>query len=224
LPLELAYDLGYRSSTQTRVFEPVNPSKLATEGREKAYHRLQFWVQLDTQEQQQAYKSFMHNLVADEKKAGRFPSTDTSRLIPMASVMAGFHIEDAEINAFALVTALFLFVCLFNASHLSLNRYIANQYEFSLRRALGASGRHLQTQLLADVLINSVFTLVLASLVAWLGLSLINQFLPENKHLANWNLNIFLLLTVFNLAVNYLVTLYPSLRTSYGNLILQLKS
>ncbi|GGY79952.1 ABC macrolide family export system permease 2 [Cellvibrio zantedeschiae] len=224
LPLELSYDLNYHSKGNTRTYEPINPSKYATEGREKAFHRLQFWVQLDSPEQKNNYLAFMHNLVLDEKKAGRHPNVDTSVLHPMSEIMSAFHIQDTEVKAFALVTLLFLFVCLFNASHLSLNRYMANQYEFSLRRALGASGRSLQVQLLADVFISSIFTLGLACIFSWAGIFLINHFLPGNQQFARWNVGLLFWLIVINFAVNYLMSLYPSLRTSFGNLNLQLKS
>lgn len=224
LPLEVAYDLNFIGNHHTQTFEIVNQRKLATEGREKAYHRLQFWVQLDTPEQQQNYREFMRNLVADEKAAGRHPSMDFSRLDPMSNILKSFHIESAEILAYALVTLLFLVVCLFNASHLSLNRYLANQFEFSLRRALGASSGQLQIQLLADVFISSAFSIILAAVISWLGIFLINYLLPGNQVFAQWNWQLAGALVCLGLFCNYLVALYPALRTAFGNLSLQLKS
>lgn len=224
LPLETAYDLNFLANHQTQTFEVVNQKKLATEGRQKAYQRLQFWVQLDTLEQQQAYRQFMRNLVADEKAAGRHPSADLSRLDPMSNILNAFHIESAEIEAYALVTLLFLVVCLFNASHLSLNRYLSNQFEFSLRRALGASNRHLQLQLLADVLISSGFSIVLAAAFSWLGIFLIALLLPGNDLFAQWNWSLAFGLVLLGIFCNYLVALYPALRSAFGNLSLQLKS
>jgi putative ABC transport system permease protein len=186
LPLETAYDLNYRQNT-SNTFEPVNQKKLATEGREKAFHRLQFWVELGSTEKVQAYKEFMASVVAEEKRVGRHPSPEANRLDPMSHILEAFRVDNKEIKAYALVTLLFLGVCLFNASHLSLNRYLANQYEFSLRRALGASAAQLQLQIAADVLISSALSMVFASFIAWLGIALINHFLPGNQLLARWN-------------------------------------
>lgn len=224
LPLETAYDLDYRGSHHTQIFEPINPKKLATEGREKAYHRLQLWVQLDTPEQQQAYRDFMKNLVADEQAAGRHPSADYSSLYPMSRIMEGFHIENREIKAYSLVTLLFLVVCLFNASHLTLNRYMANQFEFSLRRSLGASAGQIQLQFLADVLISSTLCIVLAGVIAWLGILLINYLMPGNGLFVRWNFTILFGLMGLTVFSNYVITLYPSLRVAFGNLSAQLKS
>lgn len=224
LPLEVGYDLSFRTNSQSNGFEPINPAKMATEGREKSYHFLQFWVQLDSLEQQKKYRMFMHNLVLDEKLAGRHPSADTSRLDAMKNIMAAFRIEESEIKAFSLVTLLFLFVCVFNASHLTLNRHMANQYEFTLRRALGASSRHLRRQLMVDVLLSSFFSLIFASLIAWAGIYLMTSLLPNIQHLARWNFSVFFWLVSLNLAVNYVISFYPAIRTSFGNISLQLKS
>ncbi|MBU1438223.1 MAG: FtsX-like permease family protein, partial [Gammaproteobacteria bacterium] len=197
--------------------------QLATQGRTGALNQLQFWVQLDTEAQQQAYRQFMSNLVADEKQAGRHPSAPNNQLVPMHNIVSYFGGESGDIKAFALVTLLFLVVCLFNASHLSLNRYISNQYEFSLRRALGASRSQLQQQMLADVLLMTVFCCVIGLLIAWGGVALLNYLWPTNQLFSSWDLTLLLMLLGLTLASSYLVTLYPSLRASFGTLNQQLK-
>lgn len=223
-PLELGYDLNYQSNSQVSFHEAINFKKLATEGREKSMHQLQFWVQLDTPEQQTAYRQFMKNLVADEKAAGRHPSPDVSSLYPMSHILEGFHIQNKEIDVYLLITFLFLLVCLFNASHLTLNRYIANQFEFGLRRALGASGWQMQGQLLVDVLLGSLFILLLASVIAVLGVMMINYTLPGYNSIIGVDYKLLGMLIAIVFVANYLVSLYPSLRATLGNLSFQLKS
>ncbi len=223
-PLELGYDLNYMSNSQVSFHEAINFKKLSTEGREKSMHQLQFWVQLDTPEQQAAYRQFMKNLVADEKAAGRHPSPDASSLYSMDHILEGFHIENKEIDVYLLITFLFLLVCLFNASHLTLNRYIANQFEFGLRRALGASGWQLQMQLLADVLLGSLFILALASVIAVFGVMMINHTLPGYSTIIGVDFRLVGMLVIIVVVANYLIALYPSLRATFGNLSFQLKS
>ncbi|MEN3157733.1 ABC transporter permease [Alkalimonas sp. NCh-2] len=223
LPLETGYDLNYQSRTNSRTFDQTDYRKLSTEGRTGARHMLQYWVQLDTPAQQQAYRQFMLNLANAEKAAGRHPSPINNQLIAMADIVDYFGDDPGDIKAFALVTLLFLLVCLFNASHLSLNRYLSNQYEFSLRRALGASRSQLQQQMLADVLIMAAFTLVGALLTGYACIQLMNQLLPNNSLFSHWNLTLLLSLLTITFACSYLVTLYPSLRASFGNLNQQLK-
>lgn len=223
LPLETGYDLNYMSNTNSRTFDDTDYRQLATQGRLGALHQLQYWVQLDTEAQQQTYQQFMLSLAEDEKAAGRHPAPINNQLVPMHEIVDYFGEEPGDIKAFALVTLLFLVVCLFNASHLALNRYLSNQYEFSLRRALGASRSQLQIQMLADVLLMAIFSLVGALIIGYAGVSLMNALLPENSLFSNWNLTLITALILAVFTCSYLVTLYPSLRASFGSLNQQLK-
>lgn len=223
LPLETGYDLNYLSNTQSSTYDDTDYRQLSTQGRTGALHQLQYWVQLDTAAQQQAYQQFMANLVEDEKAAGRHPSAANNQLVAMRNIVSYFGGDSSDIKAFALVTLLFLLVCLFNASHLSLNRYLTNQYEFSLRRALGASRSQLQLQMLADVIIMAAFTLGGALLTGYAGIKLMNRLLPANSRFSDWDLPLLLGLTGIAFISSYLVTLYPSLRASFGSLNQQLK-
>lgn len=223
LPLETGYDLNYMSNTNSRTFDDTDYRQLATQGRVGALHQLQYWVQLDTEAQQQDYQQYMLRLAEDEKAAGRHPAPINNQLVPMHEIVDYFGEEPGDIKAFALVTLLFLVVCLFNASHLALNRYLSNQYEFSLRRALGASRSQLQIQMLADVLLMAIFSLVGALIIGYAGVSLMNALLPENSLFSNWNLTLITALILAVFTCSYLVTLYPSLRASFGSLNQQLK-
>lgn len=223
MPLETGYDLNYQSNTNSMTFDQTDYRKLSTEGRTGARHMLQYWVQLDTAAQQQAYWQFMLNLANEEKAAGRHPAPINNQLIAMPDIVDYFGDDPGDIKAFALVTLLFLLVCLFNASHLSLNRYLSNQYEFSLRRALGASRSQLQLQMLADVVLMAALTIVGALLTGYAGIKLMNHLLPDNNLFSNWDLPLLLILLAITFACSYLVTLYPSLRASFGTLNQQLK-
>ena len=223
LPLETGYDMNYLSNSQSQTFDDTDYRQLSTQGRTGALHQLQYWVKLDTPAQQQAYRQFMTNLVQDEKAAGRHPSAPNNQLVAMRDIVSYFGGDSSDIKAFALVTLLFLLVCLFNASHLSLNRYLSNQYEFSLRRALGASRSQLQLQMLADVLIMALFTITGALLTGYGGIKLMNNLLPANRLFSDWDLTLLLGLLTVAVICSYLVTLYPSLRASFGSLNQQLK-
>lgn len=223
LPLESGYDYNYLSNRNSSTFDDADYRKLATDGRNKAIHQLQYWVQLDTPAQQQAYRQFMANLVSDEKAAGRHPSAEANQLVMMRDIIRYFGGESGDIKAFAIVTLLFLLVCIFNASHLSLNRYLSNQYEFSLRRALGAKRSQLQLQLLVDMSMMSALTLGGAAIIAYGSIHLMNYLWPSNRLFASWDLQLMLALAALTLVCSYLVTLYPSLRASFGSLNKQLK-
>ena len=92
-----------------------------------------------------------------------------------------------------------------------------------LRRALGASRGQLQQQMLADVLLMASFCCVGGLLIAWGGVSLLNFLWPANSLFGRWDLTLLMLLLAITFTMSYLVTLYPSLRASFGGLNQQLK-
>src|SRR5690606_886402 len=87
LPLETGYDMNYLSNSQSSTFDDTDYRQLSTQGRTGALHQLQYWVQLDTPTQQQAYRQFMTNLVQDEKAAGRHPSAPNNQLVAMRDIV-----------------------------------------------------------------------------------------------------------------------------------------
>ena len=64
VPWETAYDLGIKSNTTTMSRDSRDYSEnFAVNGREGDFFQAQFWVQLDTSTQLDAYKQFMQQLV-----------------------------------------------------------------------------------------------------------------------------------------------------------------
>ncbi len=224
LPFETGYDSGFSASSQTMSFDNRNyNSDFGVQAREGQYYMLQFWLQLDGPEQQQAYQQFMDNLVASEQAAGRHPRAKVNHLHNLLDVMDAFDARNRQSDAFALVSLLFLLVCLFNACHLSMNRYLAGQYEFSLRRALGARRLQLMQQVLVDVLVNTGLAFVLSLGIALLFLGLITYLLPSMTVLSRWQPPLLLAMLGLAFFCCYLVTLYPALRASFSPLNQQLK-
>lgn len=224
LPWETAYDLGIKSNTTTMSRDSRDYSdNFAVNGREGDFYQAQFWVQLDSPEQVAAYQQFMQQLVQSEKEAGRHPRPEANRLTNILDITEHFNARNRQLDAFALVSLLFLLVCLFNASHLSLNRYLASQYEFGLRRALGCSRGQLQQLILADVAVSACLALALSLAVAAAAMTLIASLLPATRNLTSWNPVMVATMAGTALVACYLVTLYPALRASFGGLNRQLK-
>ncbi len=224
LPWETAYDLAIKSNTTTMSQDQRNYSEdFAVNGREGEFFQAQFWVQLDTEQQQAAYRQFMQQLVQSEKDAGRHPRPAANRLTNILDITAHFNARNSQLDAFALVSLLLLLVCLFNASHLSLNRYLASQYEFGLRRALGASRGQLQQLIIADVTVSAAIAFVLALGIASAAMTLITNLLPSTRNLTSWSPAMLGVMALAALIASYLVTLYPALRASFGSLNRQLK-
>jgi len=60
-------------------------------------------------------------------------------------------------------------------------------------------------------------------LIGYSGISLMNELLPANRLFSSWDWTLLLSLLALTLGCSYLVTLYPSLRASFGALNQQLK-
>lgn len=224
LPWETSYDLAIKSNTTTmsRDRRDYNDN-FAVNGREGDFFQAQFWVQLDTPGQVAAYQQFMQQLVQSEKAAGRHPRPAGNRLTNMQNITEHFDVRNRQLDAFALVSLLFLLVCLFNASHLSLNRYLASQYEFGLRRALGARRSQLQQLIVADVAVSAGLAFLLSLVIASGAMALITNLLPATRSLTSWSPLMLAAMAAVALTACYLVTLYPALRASFGSLNRQLK-
>ena len=69
----------------------------------------------------------------------------------------------------------------------------------------------------------SAFTLSGAAIIAYGSIHLMNYLWPSNRLFASWDLQLMLALAALTLVCSYLVTLYPSLRASFGSLNKQLK-
>ena len=224
LPWETAYDLGIKSNTTTMSRDSRDYSEnFAVNGREGEFYQAQFWVQLDTPEMVTAYQQFMQQLVLSEKEAGRHPRPEGNRLTNILDITEHFQARNRQLDAFAIVSLLFLLVCLFNASHLALNRYLASQYEFGLRRALGASRFRLQQLVLADVTVSATLAFGLSLAIAYAAMALIGALLPSTRALSAWSPMMLIAMATTAFVTCYLVTLYPAIRASFGSLNHQLK-
>jgi putative ABC transport system permease protein len=224
VPWETAFDLGIKSNTTTMSWDNRDYSQnFAVNGREGEFYQAQFWVQLDTPEMVTAYQQFMRQLVLSEKEAGRHPRPESNRLTNILDITEHFQARNRQLDAFAIVSLLFLVVCLFNASHLALNRYVASQFEFGLRRALGASRTRLQQLVLADVTVSATLAFGLSLIIAYAAMALIGALLPSTRALSTWSPMMLIAMASTAFVTCYLVTLYPAIRASFGSLNHQLK-
>lgn len=224
VPWETAFDLGIKSNTTSMSWDNRDYSEnFAVNGREGEFYQAQFWVQLDTPEMVTAYQQFMQQLVLSEKEAGRHPRPEGNRLTNILDITEHFQARNRQLDAFAIVSLLFLLVCLFNASHLALNRYMASQYEFGLRRALGASRTRLQQLVLADVTVSATLAFGLSIVIAYAAMALIGALLPSTRALSAWSPMMLIAMASTAFVTCYLVTLYPAIRASFGSLNHQLK-
>lgn len=219
IPFETAYDLAIKATTNTYVMDERNyQQSFAEEARQGEFYQAQLWLQLETPDDVQAYQKFMLKLAQHEKNHQRHLNPIQNKLINILEVPEAFNQSNPQVRVFCVVSVLFLFVCILNASYLSLSRYLSYQSEYGLFRALGASRWHLHKVLLADVSILGGTT-TLAS-VLWMKLTLetIKIYMPFRLSIEMWQPTMLATMIAAVFLSCYLVVIYPWYRAAFSSM------
>ena len=149
---ELAYipwgwgvNLELRSAGSTRCwkFEEVNPfaALLQTE-----CTWLQMWVELPDAAARDRMQSFVDAYWADQRKAGRFERPRNNRLTNVGQWLIDQQVVQTDNSVLVQLAFAFLGVCLLNTIGLLLAKFQTALASAGVRRALGATRRHIFTQ------------------------------------------------------------------------------
>ena len=111
---------------------------------------LQFWAELPTQSDVIAYRNFLNNYAHDQQRSGRFAWQPNIRLRNVRDCLVAQKVVPNDARLSVLVAFGFLIVCLVSASGLMLAKDFARAGEFGVRRALGASERHIFPQTIVE--------------------------------------------------------------------------
>lgn len=107
---------------------------------------LQMWVELPDEATRQRYLDFLRAYVTEQKKQGRFPRPARVEVTPLMKLMDEQGVTPPELTAMVVVSLLFLAVCALNLTGLLLAKFLARAPEIGVRRALGASRKHVFLQ------------------------------------------------------------------------------
>lgn len=100
---------------------------------------LQYWVQLDSPEQRQAYAAFLDAYALEQKKLGRFGRPLNNRLRDVMAWLAVREVVPDASRTMLVIGLLFLVVSAVNLIGILLGKFLARAPEVGVRRALGAS-------------------------------------------------------------------------------------
>jgi len=100
---------------------------------------IQYWVQLDTREQQDAYRDFLGAYLQEQARLGRSARPDQHLMATPEEWMEIQEVVGDDNRVLVGLSALFLIVCLLNTVGLLLAKFLGRAGEISVRRALGAS-------------------------------------------------------------------------------------
>lgn len=187
------------------------------------YAWLQFWVELDTPAQVNAYRDFLDDYWRDQRAHGRFPQNVPPDLQGLMRRLRALHLVPSDVKLQVWLAIGFLGVCLFNTIGLMVARFLRKSSEISVRRAMGATQRDISVQLGMEAAILGLAGGLLGLLLTWFGLWLVRQRPDAYARLAH--LDPAMVLGVFVLAVvaSVLAGLLPVWRACRIPPALQLK-
>jgi len=220
VPLETALDEnlpihGRSSSTDTWY--------KASDTRDRNVYYLHAWVELSDAQQKMAFQNYLDGYTQSLKDAGEHPNKILNVLHDVNDWIDERNIVDKRILAFAIVSILFLVVCVFNASSLLLARLHAAVFEHGLRRAIGASKLQLMAQGVIESTLLGLLTGLIGLLLANLFLTMSVNFIPSVRNIAVLDPKVMLGGVIVAVVVTNLSNLYPLIRVNHRTISTELK-
>ena len=140
---------------------------------------IQFWVELPTAADAAAYRRFLDNYAAEQRRSGRFHWAPHTQLRDVRQWLAYQHAVSDEVRILVLVSFSFLFVCVLNATGLMLAKLMGRAGEIGVRRALGANRRAIFVQCLIEAGVIGLAGGLLGLALTMLGLLGLRTVLSE---------------------------------------------
>jgi len=219
-PIETAIDLGW--SVHGRSMSTVEYRGIE-HNRNRNVFFLQAWVEVEGENQKRELQNYLDNYSQGLKDNGEHPLEVKNELHNVNEWLTKLKIVEQKVLAFTLASVLFLCVCIFNASSLLLSRFHAAKFEVGLRRAIGASNKHMLVQGLVESLVVGVIAAIVSLLLSWMFLSLSSNFLPALSNMAVLDAKIFFLCVALAFLTSIVSALYPLYRANRYTISAELK-
>lgn len=187
---------------------------------------IQFWVELNTAEEQAQYLDFINNYAAEQKALGRMPMEVGKRLFDVNEWMLHNEVQPEETRILTALAAMLLAVCLLNTVGLLLSKFLGKSSEIGVRLAVGANKGSLFTQHLIEAGVIGALGGILGLGVAALGLEGIKVLLGD-LIVTDWmqlNLTVTLITIALAIVSTIVAGLYPIWRACNINPASHLKT
>lgn len=173
---------------------------------------IQYWAELRTDEERDAYMSFLDAHTEQQKALGRMPRPVNNRL---DDVNEWLEIRDVVADDVAVslgLAALFLGVCLFNTVGLLLAKFLGKATETGIRRALGASRAQIFRQQLVEVGLIGLAGGLLGLVLSLGGLKGLQWLTIDAEQLVTMDMTLVAMAIALALVAAILAGLYPAWR------------
>ena len=185
---------------------------------------VQYWVQLDTPQQQREYRDYLVRYSEQQHAAGRFERPANPRLRSVMEWLGVRKVVPSDIRLQVWLAFGFLLVCLTNAVGLLLAKCLRRSGEIGVRRALGASRRAIFTQFLVEAGSLGLAGGLLGLGLTWLGLWAVRQNPSSYAQLAQLDWTMLATTLGLALASSLLAGLLPAWNACQVTPALQLKT
>lgn len=186
---------------------------------------LQFWVQLDTPAQVDAYRRFLVDYSAEQKALGRFQRPPTNaKLYGLMGWLRHENLVPDDVRLQFWLAIGFLAVAMLNIVALLLAKFLRRMPEISVRRAMGARRRDIFVQFGIESALVGVAGGLLGLGIAQIGLWSIRRRPDDYAHLASMDVSMLVGTVVLAILASLLAGLLPAWRACRVPPAIQLKT
>ena len=190
--------------------EPVNTFQ---EKMQSEVMWFQYWVELNSAQEKEAFEQYLEGYIADQKKLSRFERDDArASLRNVAEWLEYINVVGDDSNVLVGVSFMFLAVCLVNTIGLLLAKFLKSAPEVGVRRALGANKEQVFIQHLVEVgllgLIGGFVGLILANI----GLLVLRSQFDGYDVIATMDWKMLAAAPVIAISATVLAGIYPAWR------------
>lgn len=173
---------------------------------------LETWVALDTSAQVAAYQRFLTGYAQTQHDAGRFVHAPQAKLYGTRVWMDINHAVPNDVSLNLMLAGGFLLLCMVNVAGLLAARFLRRQGDTAIRRALGASRRHVFAQHMIESGLLGLAGGLLALPLTLLGLWVVRMQPVSYAAAAQFSVAVFIGLLLLSLIVGLVVGVLPAWR------------
>ncbi len=173
MPLHWAREMQIVNAGNTSGWKPYDNSYEGKLRSEAVW--LQFWAQLDTEEQKERYAQFLTGYAEEQRAGGRFQRPNNHRLRDVNAWLEYWGVVDPSQRAMVIIALLFLLVCAVNLIGILLGKFLSRASEVGVRRALGASRMWIFSLHLVECAVIGIAGSVIGLLLSLAGISYIQR-------------------------------------------------